>query len=502
MSIEYQIQGNHTTGLTAKHYHGEAISTLNDFARNNLPPHAVVTDIKVHFRGKLSTGDTKFYIGFTNDSAEEPGHKILSDELKTSANTWTPSLPRSGITISSSGYSRLNVWMSSGIIMKKFTCEYFKVVWEYYIPIYYITMGTAEGGVAYAYPDGSQYPAIGTISLTAGSSMLIQAISNEGYSFVKWDDGNTERVRTITANGDKTYTPIFERDKVTVTFKNEDEVLQSYQIYYGETPAYTGSTPIKNSTPQYHYTFKCWNFTFGPIYTDMVYEAVFTETLREYQVNAICVRTESGDTVKMVGSGVYKYGNRLDLRPEGIPPYHELDYWMVEVNGVPKYFTSTYIGEILDENIVGDGSKDTIDFYCYFKHTGYNIKVNILPDSNSGTVEYGKIISNTDGTKTFEKIENIPNGGSVNIKYSERKGFYGFKAIPNEKYKFVKWVRFDEESTENPKELSINQSLNYTAVFDLDRINQIIVDLSQSESVLVDLEESSEILVDNEKVYG
>ena len=54
-------------------------------------------------------------------------------------------------------------------------------------------MGTVTGS--------GQYP--------VGSEIVITATANEGYSFQKWHDGNTENPRTITVTGDATYTAIF-----------------------------------------------------------------------------------------------------------------------------------------------------------------------------------------------------------------------------------------------------------------------------------------------------
>ena len=54
-------------------------------------------------------------------------------------------------------------------------------------------MGTVTGS--------GQYP--------VGSEIVITATANEGYSFQKWHDGNTDNPRTITVTADITYTAIF-----------------------------------------------------------------------------------------------------------------------------------------------------------------------------------------------------------------------------------------------------------------------------------------------------
>ncbi|MBO4655427.1 MAG: hypothetical protein J5644_07775 [Bacteroidales bacterium] len=56
------------------------------------------------------------------------------------------------------------------------------------------TMGTVTGGGTYA----------------ANETVTLTATANEGYQFVKWQDGNTDNPRTITVTKDETYTATFE----------------------------------------------------------------------------------------------------------------------------------------------------------------------------------------------------------------------------------------------------------------------------------------------------
>lgn len=55
-------------------------------------------------------------------------------------------------------------------------------------------MGMATGGGTYA----------------ANTSVTLKAFENQGYRFVKWQDGNTSNPRTITVTKDETYTAVFE----------------------------------------------------------------------------------------------------------------------------------------------------------------------------------------------------------------------------------------------------------------------------------------------------
>lgn len=71
----------------------------------------------------------------------------------------------------------------------------------------------------------------------------------------------------------------------TVTFENYDgTVLQTGQYYCGQTPVYSGSTPIKPSDTIYDYTFSGWG-NLMPVTGSITYTAQYTSSLRNYTVN-------------------------------------------------------------------------------------------------------------------------------------------------------------------------------------------------------------------------
>ena len=109
------------------------------------------------------------------------------------------------------------------------------------------------------------------------------------YTFTGWSPEISE------VTGDVTYTAQFSSTvkKYTVIFKNYDgTVLQSNELEFGITPAYTGDTPEKAATAQYTYTFDGWDTEPEPVRGDTTYTAVFTETVNKYTVT-----WKNGDTV-------------------------------------------------------------------------------------------------------------------------------------------------------------------------------------------------------------
>ncbi|MBQ7962397.1 MAG: InlB B-repeat-containing protein [Clostridia bacterium] len=98
-------------------------------------------------------------------------------------------------------------------------------------------------------------------------------------------DGWTPAVTAV--SGDATYKATYKAtvNEYTVTFENEDRtVLQSGKVAYGDTPVYTGKTPVKAATAQYSYTFSGWTTEVVAVTGDVTYTAKFASTVNKYTV--------------------------------------------------------------------------------------------------------------------------------------------------------------------------------------------------------------------------
>ncbi len=87
--------------------------------------------------------------------------------------------------------------------------------------------------------------------------------------------------------GSVTYTPAFiaEVNKYTIRFINDDDsVLQTGQIAYGEMPSYNGSEPEKALDAQYTYTFAGWKPVLAAVTGNADYKATYTKTVNTYKV--------------------------------------------------------------------------------------------------------------------------------------------------------------------------------------------------------------------------
>ena len=114
---------------------------------------------------------------------------------------------------------------------------------------YTITVTSADENMGQAYGGGT---------FESGAQTQISAMAYEGYVFSKWNDNNTENPRTITVNGDATYTAYFtENSVVTYTvmlISNPDEGTVS-----GGGTYLAGATAIIQAFPNPGYVFSKWS---------------------------------------------------------------------------------------------------------------------------------------------------------------------------------------------------------------------------------------------------
>ena len=120
-----------------------------------------------------------------------------------------------------------------------------------------------------------------------------------------------------------------------IKFVNYDgTVLQSGQVAYGETPAYSGATPTKPADAQYTYTFAGWTPEVVAVTGDATYTATYNETVNQYTITA----TAENGTVQ--GTGTYDYGTVVELTAVANDGY-KFDKWSDDVTDNPRTVTVT-----------------------------------------------------------------------------------------------------------------------------------------------------------------
>jgi hypothetical protein len=103
------------------------------------------------------------------------------------------------------------------------------------------------------------------------------------YAFSHWNP----EIAPVTENAD--YTAVFEKTVRTyvIRFLNDDDantVLQSSSFAYGETPVFSGETPVHAPLVDTAYTFKGWTPEIQAVTGPATYTATYTSAVRQYQV--------------------------------------------------------------------------------------------------------------------------------------------------------------------------------------------------------------------------
>ena len=81
-----------------------------------------------------------------------------------------------------------------------------------------------------------------------GDKITLTAIAYEGYEFIRWNDGNTERERQITVTDNATYFAVFLRKQCSIRLSTSDcGILYEYQHSYGIT-IHLHATPLTGQT--------------------------------------------------------------------------------------------------------------------------------------------------------------------------------------------------------------------------------------------------------------
>ena len=158
--------------------------------------------------------------------------------------------------------------------------------------------GTVTGGDTYA----------------AGTNAVLTAIANEGWYFDHWNDNNTDNPRTITVNGNATYTAYFSQNSYTITVTADPAEAG---VVTGSGTYNYGTTVELTATANEGFSFLTWNdgvtsaVRTVTVIEDASYTALFiTNETTTYTVTALPNDFTLGE---VTGGGTYPEGTSVTL---------------------------------------------------------------------------------------------------------------------------------------------------------------------------------------------
>lgn len=129
----------------------------------------------------------------------------------------------------------------------------------------------------------------------ADVSIVDDPVPPTGYVFVRWDyDGSP-------ITHDRAVNPVYNEagdDRPKVLYYSEGTLVYTEYVTYGTSAKYDG-VPQKKSTAMYSYEFTGWDSDLSNVTKDISTNAVFSQTLREYQVtfydwdNSVILKTSA-----------------------------------------------------------------------------------------------------------------------------------------------------------------------------------------------------------------
>ena len=179
---------------------------------------------------------------------------------------------------------------------------------------YTITWANYDGSVIY-----TETLDAGVMPEYSGETPVKPATAEFTYTFSGWTP------EIVAASKDATYKATFTetRNKYLITWLNHDDSeLDSEQVEYGQTPVYSGSTPVKEADAKYTYTFSGWTPEVTKVTGDATYKATFSKSVNKYLITWVnyddsklyeeeveydALPTYKGETPQKTGDAQYTY---------------------------------------------------------------------------------------------------------------------------------------------------------------------------------------------------
>lgn len=302
---------------------------------------------------------------------------------------------------------------------------------------YTVTWKDADGTVL----ETDENVAYGATPTFDGETPTKQSDAQYTYTFYGW----TPEVTTV--SGDATYTATYSQteNEYTVKFVNYDgTVLQNTKVAYGETPAYTGETPTKASTPEFTYTFKGWTPEIAPVKGDATYTATYTEAKNSYTI------TWKNDDGSVIDTTTVEYGT--------VPTHDEVN------KTADAQYTYTFAAWSPEPvAVTGDA-----EYTATFSSTVNKYTIKFVNDDGaelqSSEVVYGETPAYTGKTPTKEgdvQFNYVFSGWSPTIAAVTGDATYTAQYLTSKKAYTVTWNNYDGSTLETDESVEYGTEPSY-----------------------------------------
>ncbi|MEE1254572.1 MAG: hypothetical protein UHJ11_05915 [Paludibacteraceae bacterium] len=127
-----------------------------------------------------------------------------------------------------------------------------------------------------------------------GEENLFQCQHPLNNTYYYWDEENKE----------------WAEKRYTITWKNGDKVIDTYQLPRGTMAEYLGTNPTKPMDEGYTYTFTGWDPALAPVIDNATYTAVYESAPRKYTVT---LKSDVEGACSFTGAGVYDYNTTATI---------------------------------------------------------------------------------------------------------------------------------------------------------------------------------------------
>ena len=162
--------------------------------------------------------------------------------------------------------------------------------------------------VVLKYEDGSEYKVE-----TYSEGLKLDTLTKEGHDFLGWYNSQDEVVNSLDGlklDGDITLYAKFKAKEFTYKFMSGDEVIKEEKAKYGST-IYYPDDPVKEPDEKNNYVFVGWDKEDTILKEDIVFNAVFSETLNEYTVKFVVDGT-------IIKEEKLKYNSKIEFPEEPV----------------------------------------------------------------------------------------------------------------------------------------------------------------------------------------